>query len=137
MTERRRYTRKDRTKAAALAANKSVTAVAEEMGVPRTTIAYWLERPEFVELRRKTAAEMAEGSMVLAKLAQAELVRRIEDHEVEPKDLAVILGIAIDKAQLLDGKATSRTETVTAGFDDHEKAALHDLLAKALEEASA
>lgn len=129
MTERRRYTKRERAAAVVAATtDSSVEAAAERMGMPRKTLAYWLEMPEYAELRRKTRAEIAEGSMTLAHLAQAELARKVRAQEVEPRDLAVIYGIAIDKAQLLSGGATERVESkdVTDAFDDHETRAIVD-----------
>jgi hypothetical protein len=83
-------------------------AAAEKTGIPRTTIAYWLERPEFVTLRQKTREEMAEGFRVLAQLAQDRLEALIPT--MEARDLTVLLGVAIDKSQLLSGHATERVE---------------------------
>jgi len=110
MAERRRYSRKTKASAVIAAEMSSVTAAAEATGIPRTTIGYWADQPEFVVLRQKTREELAAGSIVLAHLAQAALERKIAAGEVEPRDLATIYGIAIDKGQLLAGEATSRNE---------------------------
>jgi hypothetical protein len=138
VAERRRYTKREKASAVATALASSAQAAAEQTGVPRTTINYWLLDPEFVELRQKTREEMAEGSLVLANLAQAALVAKIQSFQVEPKDLAVIYGIAIDKAQLLSGAATTRTETraLSDGLDDHEKQTLRDVIDGALAESA-
>lgn len=106
----RRYTRRQKATAVMAATLTTVAAAAEETGIPATTIGYWLDQPEFGELRAKTRVEIAAGSIVLAQLAQAELSKKIKAGEVEPRDLAVIYGIAIDKGQLLAGEATARTE---------------------------
>lgn len=112
----------------------SAQAASEQTGIPRTSIAYWLHSPEFVELRQKTREDIAEGAMVLANLTQAELMRKVQAGEVEPRDLAVIFGISIDKAQLLRGEATARTEnrTLSDGLNDHEKQQLRDALDRLL-----
>lgn len=130
MAERRRYSRKTKAAAIIAATVSTAAAAAEATGIPRTTIDYWLDQPEFVELRKKTREEMAAGSMVLAHLAADELGKKIRAGEVEPRDLATIYGIAIDKGQLLTGAATSRTETraLTEALDDHEKAQLRDAI---------
>jgi hypothetical protein len=130
MAERRRYTRKTKATAVIAAAMSSVSAAAEASGIPRKTLEYWVEAPEFAELRQKTRTELAEGSIVLAHLAQAELTRKIRAGEVEPRDLATIYGIAIDKGQLLAGEATNRTESrdLTNTMDDHEREALRKVL---------
>jgi hypothetical protein len=126
MTERRRYTKRQKVEAVVEAERTSMTAVSERTGIPVTTIDYWMDRPEFVDLRSKTREEMAEGSMLLAKLAQDAIAQKVRAGEVEPRDLAVIYGIAIDKGQLLAGHATSRSETKSLNevLSDHERDAL-------------
>lgn len=133
---RRRYTKSQKAEAVAEAERSSMTAASERTGIPVTTIDYWMDKPEFAELRSKTREQIAEGSMVLANLAQSELSRKVKAGEVEPRDLAVIYGIAIDKAQLLSGAATSRTETksLTDGLDDHERQTLRDVIDRAVAE---
>jgi hypothetical protein len=130
MAEHRRYTKREKVSAVASAMASSTLAAAQATGVPESTLRYWMESEEFAKLREKTREQIAEGSMVLATLAQAELTRKVQAGEVEPRDLAVIYGIAIDKAQLLAGMATARTETrtLTDGLDDHEKQLLRDLI---------
>ena len=130
MAERRRYTKREKASAVTAALAATAAAASDATGIPRRTIGYWLDSPAFAELRQKTREQLAEGSMVLANLAQAELQRKVNAGEVEPRDLAVIYGIAIDKAQLLSGAATTRTEhrDLTDSLPDHEKEALADAI---------
>jgi hypothetical protein len=138
VAERRRYTKREKVSAVTAALASTVHAAAEASGIPETTLHYWYEHPDFAELRTKTREEMAAGSLLLANLAQGELSRKVKAGEVEPKDLAVIYGIAIDKAQLLSGAATTRTETrqLSDGLDDHEKQRLRDVIDGALAESA-
>lgn len=124
MAERRRYTKRQKAAAVVNAELSSTMAAAVATGIPRTTIAYWLDRPEFVGLRQKTRDEMAAGFKVLAHEAQDRLQALIPS--MEPKDLITLLGVATDKAQLLDGQATARTERrdLADEFNDHERQAL-------------
>jgi len=117
----RRYTRRVKASAVATVEMSSQMAAAEALGIPRTTIQYWLEKPEFGELRRKTREQTAEGFDVLARLAQERLRALIDT--MEPRDLVTLMGVATDKGQLLSGAATSRTETreLLNDFDDHER----------------
>ena len=126
----RRYARTTKAQAIIAAELTSVAAAAQATGIPRRTLDYWLERPEFADLRTKTREVMAEGSFVLAQMAQDSLARKIERDEVEPRDLATIYGIAIDKGQLLSGHATSRQETkdITDTLDDTEREALRNAI---------
>lgn len=82
---------------------------AERTGIPRTTILYWLDKPEFVELRQKTREEQRDGYRVLIARAQERLVSVIPT--MEPRDLTILLGVAQDKDLLLSGDATARSES--------------------------
>ncbi len=132
MAGHRRYTKAQKVAAVAQAEMTSAEAASEATGIPRRTIGYWLDQPEFAELRRKTRDEMADGFRVLIHKAQARLEQLIPT--MEPRDLTVLLGVATDKAQLLDGGATARTETRMLGddLDDHERAALKQVIASEL-----
>lgn len=128
MTYRRRYTKREKAQAVIAAAASSVAAAAEAHGIPETTLHYWFDHPDFAELRTKTQEDLAEESKALSHKVLGEVARRL--HEFEPKDLAVLYGILVDKGQLLSGQATSRSEhrDVTAGLDDHERKALRDAI---------
>lgn len=136
MTERRRYTKRQKVVAITAAMASSVTAASEQLKIPATTIDYWMDRPEFVKLREKTREDLANEMKMLAHLAAKALSDKIEAGEVEPRDLVVALGIVTDKAQLLSGAATARTETraLSDGLDDHEKQQLRDALDRLLAE---
>ena len=132
--KRRRYTKQQKAAAVGLALTVNPLAAAEGTGIPRTTILGWLDRPEYDILRQKTGQEMAEGFKVLANLAQRRLLKQIEDDEVDPKDVAVAMGIATEKYLLLSGEATARTEsTLLRGKSDHEQQLLADVLNAELE----
>jgi hypothetical protein len=123
----RRYTRKQKADVVMAAAATSVLAAAEGSGIPRSTIRYWLENPEYAELRQKTREESAEGWQVISHLALARIRELIPT--MEARDLVILAGVAVDKSQLLGGGATSRHETlVTEGWDDHERMALRDAI---------
>lgn len=132
MAPRRRYTKaqKDQTVMAALAS--STLAAADQSGIPESTIRYWLDDAKFAKLREKTDEERAEGFRTLAALAMARLETLIPT--MNAKDLVVLMGVATDKAQLVGGGATARTESrsLTDGMDDHERARLKEVLAEAI-----
>jgi transposase-like protein len=127
---RRRYTKREKATAVAEAERTSLTQAAESTGVPITTLKYWFDHDEFAAVRTKTREEVGQGSVVVAVLAQGELVRRIRNGTLSDQALVTAYGVAVDKAQLLTGRATERTEhvSVTDGFDDHEKRALAGIL---------
>lgn len=133
MTERRRYTKRQKVTAISVAMASSVTAASEQLGIPASTIDYWLDKPEFVKLREKTTEDLAEQMRTLAHLFATKLSARVDD--LEPRDLVIALGIVTDKAQLLSGAATARVEskTITSTLDDHEREQLSALLDEILE----
>lgn len=135
MATRRRYTKADKVAAVVAAAMSTPTAAAEAMHVPETNIRRWRDDPELAEYGAKTREEIAEGSRMIAALAVDKIADAIRNDRFEPRDLLVAFGLAVDKSQLLGGQATSRTETVTSGMDDHEREALRRVLDSVLEEA--
>lgn len=130
MASPRRYTKREKVTAVMAAEIVNAEAASEQTGIPRSTIRRWLEDPELVELRLKTRESMAADMKALAMVALEALMGAIRRGELEGRDLVVALGVAIDKAQLLSGEATSRTETrdLTDTLDDHERARLRDIL---------
>ena len=109
-TPRRRYTKSEKVAAMVAAEAVSVAAAAEQTGVPRTTILYWLDKPEFVELRHNAREAMAEEAQVVARMAWGALARAIASGELNGRDLVMAAGMASEKAQLLNGGATARSE---------------------------
>lgn len=132
MSTPRRYPRKKKVQAVTAAAASSVRAAAEATGIPESTVRYWWHSEEFADLRAKTRADLEEPSRMLAYLALEQIKARIA--EFKPNDLTILYGVMVDKAQLLGGGPTVRNETVTQGWDDHERAALRDLIDKELTE---
>ena len=136
MTTHRRYTKAQKAGAVADVVRTSLTQAAEDNGVPITTLKYWYDGPEFADVRTKTREQLAQGSIAMAVIAQGELIRRIQSGAISDQALVAAYGVGIDKAQLLSGAATSRTESVsvTDGFDDHEKATLKAKIHEAIGE---
>ena len=133
--QHRRYSRRQKVTAVIAAEMSSLTEAAASNDVPITTLDYWMDLPEFVELRKKTREDMAEESKALAHKTLAVIKAKID--QFEPRDLTILYGVLVDKGQLLTGQATSRAETrqLTEGLDDHEKEALRTIIADAIKEA--
>ena len=117
---RRSYTLAEKTAAVAEAERTNVLRASESTGIPRKTLEYWYHDEEFASLRQKTRDDLADGSIVLAMLAQGELVRRIRLGKLSDQALVAAFGVGIDKAQLLSGMATARTENrdITGSLSD-------------------
>jgi transposase-like protein len=123
---RRRYTKAEKATVVIAAEMSTAAAASQASGVPESTVRYWLDNPKYAELRVKTREEAAAGFSVLMYMAQERLRELIPT--MEPRDLTILLGVSAEKAQLLGGGPTSRTETRTLAddLDDDEKRRLRD-----------
>jgi len=110
MSERRRYTKRQKITAIIAADMTSQEAAAEAAGIPRRTLGYWMDDPEFADLRHNAREMMADETLTVARLAWGKLAERIRSGDIETRDLVLATGMATDKAQLLNGGATARSE---------------------------
>jgi len=130
----RRYTKRQKVHAIIAAEMTSEIATAEASGIPRSTLRYWMDDPEFAPYRQKTREDLAEGSLALANETLGVIRSKLDSFE--PRDLTILWGVLTDKSQLLTGQPTNRTvTTITDGLDDHEKAALRSVIDAAILEA--
>jgi len=107
---RRRYTAKERATAAGIAVVEGLTIAHEKTGIPLTTIDYWMDRPEFVELRTKTRDQVADQMWAGIQVGLREVVAGLSG-DAPLRDKSVALGILYDKHALLTGGATARSES--------------------------
>lgn len=127
MPAHRRYTKAQKADAVAAAVLTSTEAASEQTGIPRTTITYWLDQPEFVELRRKTRDEVADQMWAAIQVGLQEVAKGLSG-DAPLRDKSVALGILYDKHALLTGMATSRSESrdLTGTMSDAELIAAVD-----------
>lgn len=118
----RRYTKATKAAAIVAATASSTLAASEQTGIPESTIRYWLEQPEFAKLRENAREAIAEEAIVVARLAWQRLGQAIARDQLEGRDLVAATGMATDKAQLLNGGATARSENrdITGTVSDAE-----------------
>lgn len=124
------YTPEQRAEAVALAVEVGTTEAASRLEMPKSTLNGWLSDEDRAQMRARSAAKTSAATEEATRrwaLVRAELVGEagdcakallalIRDHveELAPrnardaKDLATAMAILVDKAQLLDGGATSR-----------------------------
>ncbi len=133
-TKRRRYTARTKITSVIAAEMTTNVAAAKAIGANESVVRYWMHDPAFAIYREKAREELGPEGIALAHKVLGEILRRLP--EFEPRDLSTLYGILIDKAQLVTGEATSRTETkaITSGLTDHESAAMRKLLDEALAE---
>lgn len=118
---RRRYSKPDKSRAVGLAMLKGVNAASEELGIPNTTLSYWMRHPEFQELRSKSRDDVAEQMWATIQIGVVEVARGIVG-DAPLRDKVVALGVLYDKHALLTGAATARTESrdITGTLSDRE-----------------
>ena len=106
----------------------NVQEAADQTGIPRRTVAQWVQSNEFAELRQRTKEVVAEewwGFIQQAFQRTAELLAQTED----PVKSATAGAIMFDKRAMALGEATSRYEHREFGaLDDHELATLKAIL---------
>jgi hypothetical protein len=110
MAPHRRYTAKEKARAVGIAVMTSTEVASEELGIPRRTVGYWMDKPEFAGLRLKTRDQVADEfwSTIQVGLHRiADLIPLTEDLQ----KVSVATGILYDKHALLTGGATGRTES--------------------------
>ena len=107
----RHYTKREKI-TTVLAAELTTNVAAERAtGIPESTVRRWRDDPELAIYIDKTRDVLAEEMSGLAGLAVQAIQRDLRAGKFEPRDLVILLGVAIEKSLLLSGDATSRTET--------------------------
>jgi hypothetical protein len=110
MAERRRYTKAEKARAVGLAVVTSTQAAAEAEGIPRKTLAYWMDDPRFAELRHRTRDQVAAEMWSAIQIGIAEIAKGIVG-DAPLRDKVIAVGVLYDKHALLTGMATARTES--------------------------
>ena len=132
-----------RERALAIYLERGTAEASRETGVPKGTIAAWASRngtatlaPDRLARAAETAvarreahlAELADDLVVIAR-DRAKRLRMAITADSE-REIAQVMGIAIDKAQLLTGKATVRTEALEPEETRRQVTELRDDLAE-------
>lgn len=122
MVERkqRRYTKRQKLATVMAVEMSSLTETAETTGIPKSTIAYWLDDPELAAIRTKTREDLAEDIKVVAHLAWQRVAQALRSGEMEPRDATFAAEKATSLQILMTGGATARTELrdITGTLDD-------------------
>ena len=88
-----------------------LTETAKTTGIPKSTIAYWLESPEFAQIRTRTREALADEIKTVAHLAWQRIGESLRDGTMEPRDAVFAAEKATSLYQLVTGMATTRTES--------------------------
>lgn len=134
MRAHRTYTKRQKAVAVIAAEMTTQSAAAKKTKIPLTTLHEWLDKPEFVELRKNAREGLQEEVTIAARMTWRELTKRVA--AMEDRELVSLAGVAADKMLLMSGQATSRTETkdITETLTDHEREQLRHVIEQALEE---
>jgi len=116
-----------------IAVADGVTAAERATGIPKQTIDYWQSKPEFGHLRTTAQETVAEQFWIGIQVGLREVIKGLEG-DAPLREKAEAMKVMADRYALLTGAATSRTETITAGLNDHEKALLKEAIDNALAE---
>jgi hypothetical protein len=111
MAERRRYSKTQKAEAVGLALVHGVTETERRIGIPKETIQYWTERPEFAHLRTTARDAVADQFWVAIQVGLRAVVSGLDDPDVPLRDKQQALATLYDRHALLTGMATSRTES--------------------------
>jgi hypothetical protein len=107
----RHYTKREKVTTVLAAEMTSNLSAERATGIPNQTISRWRDDPELRSYVDKTRDVMAEEMSGLAALAVQAIQKALRAGEFQPRDLVILLGVAVEKSLLLSGDATSRTET--------------------------
>lgn len=120
MPQHRRYTKRVKLAAVMAAEMGGVVQAEEQTGIPESTIRYWMNKPEFAEVRAKTREDLADEVKVAAHLAWKRVIEAMPT--MEPRDAIFAAEKATSLQLLLTGGATARTETrdITGTISDAE-----------------
>lgn len=118
----------DRTRAVSLAVVHGVAEAARQTGIPESTVRQWFQLPEFEELRARNKEEVTAewwAGIQKAFRRSVELLERTDD----PVKAATAGAIMFDKMALSRGEVTSRSESLTSGFDPSQQRRIREWLA--------
>ena len=127
---RRTYTKRQKLAAVLAAEMGGVVQAERQTGIPESSIRYWMESPEFAEIRAKTREDLADEIKVVAHLAWQRIAEALRAGTMEPRDALFAAEKATGLRLLMAGEATERTEhrDITDGLDDHEREALNEAI---------
>lgn len=127
MVMRRKRTVQEKAEAVGIALVVGVTEAERQTGIPKQTIDYWLDRPEFRHLRTRARAEVADEFWAGIQIGVKAVVEGLRDGSTPLRDKATALGVLYDRFALMTGEATSRTESrALDGLSDDEQERLRD-----------
>ena len=108
--QQRRYTKRTKLAAVMAAEMGGVVQAQDQMGIPESTIRYWMDDPELASIRAKTREDLADEIKMVAHLAWQRVTNALRSGEMEPRDAIFAAEKATSLQILMTGGATARTE---------------------------
>jgi hypothetical protein len=120
---RRRYSDQERADAMmVLTANQgNLAATAIDTGIPYHTLRHWAagdRHPEATQMAKEKMPPLADRLEEIASLLAEGMDDPLKIRKAPLNQIAVALGVLIDKVRLLRGQATGSADGVVAGFLD-------------------
>ena len=106
---RRTYTAKERAKATGIAVVEGVTAAERSTGIPKETIHYWVNKPEFAQLRTTAREVVVESFWVGIQIGARVLVEGMQSDAPLNHKADAFRRLAY-RYLLLNGEDTARSE---------------------------
>lgn len=100
------YTPTQRAEAVALAAAVGPAKAAEQLGIPRRTVSYWMHQPAQSAVIAAAEQDIADSLRSAHKLALAEVTAGLRNPKARLGDKAQALRILGDQLALSEGRAT-------------------------------
>lgn len=129
----KRYTPKAKAEAVGAASVLGQAEASRRLNVPDATLGRWYNDPKFGKYREAKKPDLEEAFWVGIQVGLKSVVEGF-DSDAPLGQKAVAFGVIYDKHALLTGQATQRTESLTAGLNDHERETLSLIIRSAAEE---
>jgi hypothetical protein len=123
---KRHYTEAERMAGVALAATVGPLRASQELGIPMTTVAYWMHRPSSSPIIAAAEANIADRLEAAASIALEAVTEGLRDPKARLGDRARALEVLATQANLAAGRATAISSNVNLNISEYE-AALADM----------
>ena len=102
-----------------------VTEAERQLGIPKETIHYWTQRPEFAHLRTTAREQVVEQFWIGLQVGLEAVVSGLRDPDTPLRDKQQAVAMLYDRHALMTGGATARSESrdITGTISDAELAA--------------
>lgn len=123
----RTYSAEEKAEAIALAASVGPKVAAATLGLPRTSVQYWMHKPAASPIIAAAEATIAERLKDAHARALVSVMEGLADPKARLGDRAAALRVLGEQLALAEGRATSRTESTNLNFNIPEGSPLAEM----------